>query len=164
MTLPNPRLIVGLVVALSLAGVGVALWPGAHPPPQELITRNIVKMVRAAEDREVSGVMEYVSASFRSDEGWTREEAKAVVAQQVLSRTWVRIFTTGLDVSVTSESTASMKGKFIFGRSDAQKLDELAKESVLSAYEIEGRLEKEQDGVWRFVWARHRQLPPGALF
>ena len=163
MTFSRSRLL-GLLLALAAAGLVLALWPRRPPDPKELIVRNVVKMTHAAETRQVSGVMSYVSERFRSEDGWTRAEAKAVVAREVLTGTWVRIFTTDLEVTLTSATTAELSGKFIFGRSDADKLEELAKESVLSAYRIDGRLEKEADGEWRFVWARPRQLPPEGLF
>jgi len=60
---------------------------------------------------------------------------------------------------VTSPSTASFSGKFIFGRSNAATLKELAKESELSSYAIEAKLEKERDD-WKFLSAKHRPIDP----
>ena len=56
-----------------------------------------------------------------------------------------------------------MRLKIIFGRSQAEKLEALARESVLSAYLIDATFEK-QDDTWRAVKATHRSLSPTELF
>ena len=55
-------------------------------------------------------------------------------------------------------------GKFIFARSEAKELKDLAKDSVMDAQQIDAKLEKEADGEWRFVTASHASVDPTSLF
>jgi hypothetical protein len=161
-TLPPSRAI-GILLALVVGGLTLALWPRKHLTPQELIKRNVDKMCQSAEDRKIAGVMAFVSERFKSQDGWSREDARGVITRQLLLGTWVRVYTTNVEVTLTSDTTADFKGRFVFGRFDAEK-SAAANGSDLTAYEIAGRLERETDGEWRFVWALPRQLEPGGLF
>jgi hypothetical protein len=162
--LVSRRRLVGALVTLSLAGVAYVGWPRTAPSQRELVLRTVVQMAHAADERDVPGVMEHVSERFRSAEGWDQRELKAVVAHQLLSGQWVRVFTSEVEVTVTSPTQVELTGKFVFGRSAAKRLEDLARDSVLAAYAVEGRLEKESDGEWRFVWASHRPLKAGGLY
>jgi hypothetical protein len=109
-------------------------------------------------------VMEGVSERFKSSQGWNKQQVRGVLVVQVLRGQWVRIFHTGLEVTEVSPTRGDFSVKFIFARSEAQELDQLARESVLNAWLVEGSFEKEQDGEWRVVQARNRQLEPTELF
>ena len=113
----------------------------------------------AAEQKDLGAVMEEISDRFRGDQGLSKQELKGVLAGQLLRGAWVRIFTTDLEVKLRSPSTADFSGKFIFGRSAAKELKDLARDSELSRYQIDATLEKERDGEWRFVTAQYRQIP-----
>jgi hypothetical protein len=67
-------------------------------------------------------------------------------------------------VTEVSPTQGDFTVKFIFARSDAQQLDQLGQDSVLNAWTVEGTFEKEQDGEWRVVTAKNRQLDPSELF
>ena len=158
---------VRLIAVLGAAVAGAttyALLTRAPPSAEELIKRKAIAMADAAQRKDVADVMKEVAPSFRSDEGMGRDEVRGVLAAQILRGEWVRVFTTGLEVSLTSPTTADFKGNYIFGRSEATDLKDLAKESVISAYEITARLQRESDGEWRFVWAKWRQVDATALF
>jgi hypothetical protein len=129
----------------------------------DAIERRVVEMTRAAERRELGAVLDAVSERFRSGEGWDKQEVKGVVAAQILRGQWVRIFTTDLSITEVSPTRGDFQARFIFGRSQADRLEDLVRESVLSAYLIEGTFEREADGEWRVVSARHRRLGPGEL-
>lgn len=163
MTISSTQL-VGGVFALLTAGLVLALWPRHPESPEEQIRREVVAITRAAEERKVSEVVDRVSDRFRSADGWDKQELKGVLAAQLLRGSWVRIFTTELKISVTNSTSAEMKGKFIFGRSDAAELKDLARESVLESYEVDATLKKESDGQWRFVSAKHHPFDPSGLF
>ena len=50
-----------------------------------------------------------------------------------------------------------------FGRSQAKTLKDLARESVIAAYEITATVELEPDGEWRFVSATWQPADPASL-
>jgi hypothetical protein len=163
LTLSRSR-VVGVGLALLAAGAVLFFWPRAEPGVQEAITRRVVELTRAAEDKDVGGVMEAVSERFRSDSGaWGKKEVRGVLAAQVLRGQWVRVFMTNLEVHEVSPTKGDFQARFIFGRSEAEKVQDLAADSVLNAYLIEGSFEKEADGEWRVVRAKHRPLNPADL-
>ena len=163
MEIPASRAIgVGLAVAVGLLVLG--LWPRAHPRPEELIRQEVIALTVAAEQKKLSTVMEDVSERFTTPDGWAKEDLKGYLAAQLLGGTWVRIFTVNLDVALTGSSSATASGKFIFGRSEAKALEQLAKQSVMSAYAIDAKLEKEPDGRWRVVWARYQPIEGRNLY
>jgi hypothetical protein len=162
-TLARSR-VVGLGLALLVGGVVLALWPREELPVQEAITRKIVEMTRAAEQKDVGELMEDVSERFKSGEGWGKEQMRGVLVAQVLRGQWVRLFNIGLEVKEVSPTRGDFEVKLIFGRSQADWLEELARESVINAWLVEGSFEKEQDGEWRLVSARHRPLSRAELF
>lgn len=156
--------VLGLVLALLAAGAVLALWPREEPGVKEAITRKVVKMTDAAERKDMAELMEGVSDNFQSGEGWNKQQMKGVLLSQVLRGSWVRVFVKDLTVTEVSPTRGDVQMKIIFGRSEADQLENLARESVMSAYLIEGTFEKQSDGEWRVVQARHRSLSPTELF
>jgi hypothetical protein len=155
--------VVGVVLALAVAGLVLAFWPRAEPGVQEAITREIISMTSAAQEKNVGDIMDRVSDRFRTHQGWTKDQVRGVLVGQVLRGQWVRVFTTNLDVTEVSPARGDFQVKIIFGRSPGERIEDLSKETVLSAYLIEGTFEKEQDGKWRVVSARHQSLNPTDL-
>lgn len=162
-TLTRSR-VIGVVLALLVGGLVLAFWPREEPPVQEAITRKIIEMTRAAEAKDVSAVMEGVSERFKGGQGWGKEQVRGVLLAQVLRGQWVRIFHTDLEVTEESPTRGGFTVQFIFARSEAQQIEQLAKESVLNAWVVEGAFEKEQDGEWRVVEASYRRMEPTELF
>ncbi|MCE9666709.1 hypothetical protein LY474_02685 [Myxococcus stipitatus] len=161
-TLSRSR-VMGVALALVAAGAVLYFWPRKEPGVVEAITRQVITMTREAEAKDVSGVMEGVSERFKSDSGWSKQDVRRVLTAQVLRGQWVRVFTTNLEVHEVTPSQGDFQARFIFGRSQAEKLEDLAAESVLSAYLIEGTFEKEEDGTWRVVRAKYRPLDAAEL-
>ncbi|MCP3097691.1 hypothetical protein LZ198_02240 [Myxococcus sp. K15C18031901] len=161
-TLSRSR-VMGVLLALGVAGAVLYFWPRKQPGVVEAITRQVVTLTRAAEAKNVGGVMEGVSERFKSDSGWSKQDLRGVLTAQVLRGQWVRVFTTHLEVHEVSPSQGDFQGRFIFGRSQAEKLEDLAADSVLNAYLIEGTFEKEEDGTWRVVRAKYRPLDAAEL-
>jgi hypothetical protein len=156
--------VLGVVLALVAAGLVLALWPREEPGVKQAITQRIVQMTDAAERKDMAELMDGVSESFASGEGWNKQQLKSVLLGQVLRGTWVRVFVKDLQVTEVSPSRGDVQVKIIFGRSQSDTLETLAQDSVLSAYLIEGAFQKEADGEWRAVEARHRNMSPGELF
>lgn len=150
--------VVGVVLALLAAGLVLAFWPRPEPGVKEAITREIISMTRAAQEKDVGDIMERVSESFQTDRGWKKQQLRGVLAGQVLRGQWVRVFTTNLDVTEVSPSQGDFRVKIIFGRSPGERVEDLSRETILGAYLIEGTFDKEQDGQWRVVRARYQPL------
>ncbi len=158
MTLTRSKLLTALFVAAA-AVVVVLLWPkGSQSSTEELIRQKVIKMARAAEKRDLGDVMDQVSDRFNF-EGGGKRDLHQFLAAQMLRGNWLRVFVVDLAVTMTSPTTATFSGKFIFGRSKATTLKELAKQSEVTSYLIEASLEKERDD-WKFVTARHRPIDP----
>lgn len=159
MNIARSKLVALAVIGL-VAPLLFVLWPrSSSASVEELIRRKVVKMARAAEEKDLGYIMDQVSDRFTSAEGWNKSELKAVLAGQLLRGNWVRVFPADIKVSVTSSSTASFSGKFIFGRSTATTLKDLAKESGISSYAIQAKLEREAE-EWKIVSAAHREISP----
>lgn len=156
--------VIGVALAL-LVGAGVVLlWPREELTVEEIIKQKITAMTHSAQEKDVAAVMEGVSEGFKGGQGWKKEQVRGVLLSQVLRGQWVSIFTTDLSATEVSPTRGDFTVKFIFHRSKGTELEELTKESVLNAFEVQGAFEKEQDGEWRVVEARHRQVSPQELF
>jgi len=146
------------------AGVTISLLVAGHPtPPEELIRRKAVAMADAAEKRDLGFIMKQVSEEFRTADGYRRDDVRQLLAGQLLRGEWVRVMTANVEVTVTSPSSATFRGTYLFGRSKAKELKDLAKESVIGAYEVTADVRREADGEWRFVAASWEQVEPASL-
>jgi len=158
MTISRSKLLTVLFVAAA-AAVVVLLWPkGSQTSSEELIRQKVIKMARATEQKDLGYVMDQVSDRF-DFEGGGKRDLHQFLAAQVLRGNWLRVFVVDVGVTMTSPTAATFSGKFIFGRSKATTLKELAKQSEVSSYLIEAKLEKERDD-WKFITARHRPIDP----
>ena len=163
MSLPAGR-VLGVVLALVAGGLVLALWPSKEPGVAEAIEGRVRELAQAAEDRDLGELTDGVSERFRSKEGWGKPEAKRVLAAQVLRGEWLSVFVADLDAQEESPTRGTFRAKLLFARSEAQSLEGLARESVTSAYLLEGAFEREADGTWRVVEVSHRRLGPTELF
>ena len=163
MRLPASR-VLGVVLALAAGGLVLALWPAQEPGVPEAIERRVRELAHAAEERDLGDLADGVSERFRSREGWGKAEAKRVLAAQVLRGEWLRVFVADLDAQEESPTRGTFRAKLLFARSEAQSLEGLARESVTSAYLLEGAFEREEDGTWRVVQVSQRRLGPTELF
>jgi hypothetical protein len=156
--------VVGAGLALAAAVAVLVFWPREEPSPEEHIRQKVIQMTAAAEQKDLGFIMEQISESFRGTHPrLSRQELKQLLAAQILRGQWVRVFVRDIDVELRSPTEARFRGKFIFGRSEADTLERLAAESQIQAYEVEGSLHRE-DGEWRFVSGGYRVIPAGQLF
>lgn len=147
------------VGAAALAALAVLLlWPQREVPQAEQVRRRVVQLVDAAEHKQLGKVMDGVSERFRSEEGWGKQDLKAVLAAQLLRGEWMRIIMDLQPPTAVSDGEVHVQGRFFFARSEAKELERLAAESVISAWLIDAVFVREEDGEWRVVSARHRRL------
>jgi len=153
-----------LAAAVAVAAGVTYLLVARHPtPPEELIRRQAVAMADAAEKKDLGFIMKQVSEEFRTADGYRREDVRQLLAGQLLRGEWVRVMTANVEVTLTSPASATFRGTYLFGRSKAKELKDLAKESVIAAYEINADVKREADGEWRFVAASWEQVEPASL-
>ena len=155
--------LVAAAIALAAGGLTYLLVARESVTPEEQIRRKAVAMADAAERKELGFIMEQLSPRFQTDDGSSRDDVKGLLAAQLLRGEWVRVMTANVDVAMTSPSSADFHGTYIFGRSKAKQLKDLAKESVIAAYEITAKVEREADGEWRFVSASWSPADPASL-
>lgn len=155
------------LIAAGLA-IGVALlvfllWPKRESDPRELIKQKAIQMARAAEAKDASTIMENISEQFQAGSFGGRDQVKGLIFGQVMMGTWVRVFIVNIDVAMDGADQADMVGKFVFGRSEAARVEDLGKDSSLSARRIEAKWKKEADGEWRIITASQRELNPAEM-
>ena len=160
----TPRRILIVLAALAVGGAVVLLWPSEPITPEEEVRRRILQLVHAAEEKDLGEVMDGVSDTFRSDAGWNKAELKRVLAAQVLRGQYVRILPDLRHLTAVNPQEVEVEARFYFARADVARVEELARDSVVSAWLIEATFQKEGDGTWRVVRARHRPLGASELF
>ncbi len=154
-------LIVGSLAALAVVAV-LLLWP-REVAPEEQVRRNVVKMARAAEAKELGGITEHISESFKGAGGVDKNGVKGILLREVFRGTWTRVFVVGMETRAVSPDEVAFQGRFIFGRSDAKELKDLAKNSEMEAFVIEATARRESDGELRFTTATYRRAAPTEL-
>lgn len=158
-------LAVGAGLAVAAGVVMLLVGQRREPSPEELIEQKVVQMAAYAEKRDLGAITENISEDFRGTRPvLSRDELKGLLAAQILRGNWVRVFIRDMEVTVTSPTEAAFRGKFIFGRSEADTLETLVAQSQIQAYQIDAALRKEADGEWRFVSGGYRVIPPGEMF
>lgn len=160
----TPRRILWVLLALGI-GVGVVLlWPEEPLSTEEQVRRQIVQMSGAARERQVGDVMDAVSESFRSDTGgWDKKALRSVIAAHLLRGNYLRIFTDVRALDAVSLSQVEAEVNLYFARSEVTELEQLAAQSVVSAWKIRATFVRE-DGGWRVTRASHQRLESLELF
>lgn len=154
----NSRRLIPVVLALVAAGAVLFFWPSEHIGPEEEVRRTVIAMTREAEEKDVSAVMDHIAESFHHNRGWGRDELKGFLAAQILRGSWMRIFVEDIETEVLSPTEVKLRGRFLFGRSEADTAETLAADTSLARYRVEATFVKEADGVWRAVKADHQSL------
>lgn len=155
--------LIAIIAAIVVAGLVFFLWPKPESDPRELIKQKVITMARAAEEKDASAIMDNISEKFAAEGLGGRDQVKGLVVAQVMRGTWVRVFVVNVDVSMDGTDQADMVGKFVFGRSEAAKVEDLGKDSSLSARRIEAKWKKEADGEWRVISAKQREVTPAEM-
>lgn len=159
--------LIALLVLIVAAIAIVVLWPRPPVSDQELIEHKVIQMMDAVRRKDVAAITENISEKFHgasSAQMASKQDLKQLLAGQLISGRWVRAFMHSRDVHVTSPTTATFEGKFIFTDSPTDNPKDIPSQGRIDSYEVDGQLEKESDGEWRFVTGDYRQIPPGTLF
>lgn len=150
--------VLAVVAGLLAIGLVLWLWPKAEQSPEDRIRALVAQVVSAAEARDVGAIADTLSPAFKGPSGVGRDETRSLLlGYLVRNREVVTVLNPTLDVTLASETQAHFSGRFVFAGQQAKTIDELPQGAELSAYEIEGELER-IDGEWRFTSAKARQL------
>lgn len=153
----NTLLAVGAVVVLALGFY--LLRPTGEQSVEEQIRNTLLQLRDAAQKRDLREVTDRIAEDFRTDEGLDKQSIKGVLAAQLLRGQWVRVFEVDVKITPTSATSGEVSGTWLFGRSDATDVRNLAAESVMGSYRIDARLEKRGED-WLVTWARYEQAAP----
>jgi hypothetical protein len=150
----------GGVATLAVVALAITVFFPPASKPEELLKERVVRMARAAEERDASFILQQASSRFRFQDGMNKDDLRGFLMSQFLGARWLRVFIPELEVHLTGPRTAEVSGHFIFGRSRAKALKDLAKDSVLGHYQVDLEAERESDGQWRFISASYRAIEP----
>lgn len=156
--------LVWVAAGLAVLGLALALWPRDRPSAEDAVRARVIELTQAAERKDAGAFQDALSERFTSREGWRRDDVRRILALHVLRGTWVRVFVTDLTAQEVTPDRVDVTARFVFARSDAQRVEDLGRDAVLEAYGIDATFEREEGDVWRVVSARHRALAPHELF
>ncbi len=146
-----------MVLAVGAAAVGayLALRPAARTP-EERIRAALDDAARAAGERKAGGVADLLSARFQGEAGgerFTRDDARRLIALELLRGRWVSAQITGAAIAVEgSRARADVHAVLSRAADGARGLSSLLPGEA-SAHRFRLDL-AEEDGAWRVVRAR----------
>lgn len=142
---------------------GLVAWlmlRGGSPPdgPEERIRTTLKQAAKAAEEKDIKGVMAIVSQDFRNDEG-DRNTLKAFLFLKMQQGAWRRVFLVDTRVDLHPDSPPHRArvstGAVLASGAEVQTLADVAPENA-GVYRIDLEMLEENDGQWRVVNAKHQ--------
>lgn len=151
------------VVVLGVVAVGayLVLRPSAPRTPEARIRAALDRAARAAEERRADEVVELLSPRFQGEaagERLSRDDARRLVALELLRGRWVSATITGAEVSVDGRRARASVHAVLSRAADREKGLRSLLPGEASAHRFRLDLE-EEDGEWRVVSAGWRPIP-----
>ncbi|MBI5886196.1 MAG: hypothetical protein HZB85_06400 [Deltaproteobacteria bacterium] len=116
----------------------------------------ITQAAKAAEDKDVAGVMKHISKDFRTDDGGDRNTVKGILVGQLLNEGSISIFIREMDVEVTGDKAAAHLRLVMTRGAPVKSLADVPRDAA-DAYRFEMIFRKE-DGSWRAVTAAWERI------
>lgn len=150
---------VALVLALAAAGAVLYLWPRGPKNPEDQVRALVAECVAAANDKDVSGIMDHAVEEFVGPQASRKQDVKQILAMQLLRNQEVAvILNPTLSVELKSPDAAAIVGYFVFGRTRVATADELNPQTgVAAVYKIDAEVER-RDGKWMFTSAQYQRV------
>jgi hypothetical protein len=152
-------ILVVLMVAAAVAA-WLALRPSAPRTPEERIRAALDQAARAAGERKVDGVVALLSERFHGragGESFTRDDARRLVALEVLRGRWVSVEITGVTAVVDGPRARASVHAVLSRATDRSKGLASLLPGEAAAHRFQLDLE-EEDGQWRVVSAGWRPI------
>ena len=125
------------------------------PDDETLVERRIRGMVKAAQNRDLDGIMSRVAETFEGPRGIDRSEVKRMLAGRLLSNRWVRVFERDLQVTVNGDAAEARLRAVLAQGNKAERLqDILPTDASYATFNI--KLSK-QDGIWWVVASDYKK-------
>ena len=151
-------------IALAVAGLALAawlLWPRKPLDDEALIREAVAQMAERAGARDVAGVVEHVSDSYRGEAG-DKRELKGYLLGYLMQSGAVAVLVPRLDVKLEGPTAASASLVVLLARTPAKKAEDVSPDQLAGTHRVEARFAKE-NGVWRVVDATRRDATAADL-
>lgn len=120
--------------------------------PEDLIKAAVYDAAAAAGNKDVKGVMKYVSKSFKNDEGLDYNALKAILLSELFKGEKTRVFVVSIRVEVKRDTAVvEVKAVMVRGKKDVLELKDVVPADA-SAKRFDIVFKKEEDG-WKAVSA-----------
>ncbi|HCF57623.1 MAG TPA: hypothetical protein DFS52_06470 [Myxococcales bacterium] len=155
-----------LAVVVVFSGLALAiwlLWPRGPEDDEALIRGVIADVAAKASQKDIGGVGEHVSESYRG-EGGSKQELKRYLLGYTMRSDWVAVLPAKVEVDLAPEAkSAKVSMVVLLARTPAEKAEDLRADEVAGSHRIDAELAKE-DGDWRVTTARRRDAAVSDLF
>jgi hypothetical protein len=153
-------------IAVVAAAVGLPLllwlvWPKKPPDDKALITAAVAEMCEQAGKKDVNGILEHVSDSYRGEAG-DKRELKAYLFGYLVRSGMVAAVPARVDVQVEGER-AKVILVVLLARTPAKTAAEVGPDQLLGSHRIEADFAREAPRTWRVVSATRRDAAPQDL-
>ena len=149
---------VAIFLALAAAAAVLFFWPRGPKNPEDQIRKLVAECVKYANEKDVSAIADNVAEDFVGAQASRKQEVKQILAFQLLRQQEVAvILNPTLSVTLKSDTTASIVGFFVFGRTKVLTAEELSQNAVAAVYKIEADLER-REGKWWFTAAQYQKV------
>lgn len=149
------RRVLGIALAVGVGVLTLVLWPKKPLDAEAQVRALVADMVAATEKRDLAAMLEPIAESFKGNQGISKQELKGIFMSQVLRGQAVGVFNPTLEVTMTNDEHAEIRGRFIFLRSKVDPSQPVAPENALAVYDITAEVVKEGSD-WKFVRARYQ--------
>ena len=146
--------VIGIGLAVVVAVLTVVLWPKKKLEPEDQVRALVAEMNAATEKRDLAAMLEPVDENFKGPGGTGKPELKAIFFSQVMRGNAVGVFNPELEVTMTSDDHAEVRGRFLFvgGKVPGQPADP---SSALATWDITAEVVR-AGSEWKFVRASYK--------
>lgn len=128
---------------------------------EELVKETLAKVARAAEEKDMAGVMRAISRKYADDSGNDYNAVKGIVFYEVMKPGRVRIFIRKDDVEVKQGTALAQVRAIITSGGAAEGIKDIVPENA-DGFLFSIVLKKE-DGAWKAVSARWESIGASGL-
>lgn len=156
------QIIVGLVAAV-LAAVLVYRSCGAGEEPltdEDRIRAAFDEVARLADEKDLSGLLEYISEDYRDAQRATKQDLRRMLAAYFLRSRSVGVYFRDVGVTMHSEAEAEVQLRAILTRGQGMVGEVIPTNAAVYDFWLE--LDK-LDGAWKIISHRRQRVRGGAF-